>query len=210
MVSLVLCDLSFVQVRIFGEERDVFLREAASGHSTAAYFIAKNIAALPRACLAGLHFAAFFSMLARPVSSFVWVLLIGWGILWGVYGLSMIVCVLVSRSNAALLGVISSLTVAFMCGFSPTLVQGREWGIVGVMQQISYARWSTELWIHVETEPYRNLFFVEEVWEGAFGFTLNRPGVDLTMLVVLGLALRVIAYVGLLLLRWRRGTGRSR
>ena len=33
-------------VRIFGEERDVFLREYAAGHSTGAYFLAKNLAAL--------------------------------------------------------------------------------------------------------------------------------------------------------------------
>ena len=193
-------------VRIFGEERDVFLREAASGHSTFSYFVAKNVATLPRMMLAGLHFAGFFSMLARPSSSFLWLFTLSMGILWGVYGVSFLVSMTVSRANAALLGVISTLSAAFMCGFGPTLVQGREWGVVAIVQELSYARWATEFWLHAETLPYRNLFFVTEVFQGAFGYTLDRPDVDVVMMIVIGLGLRTAAYAGLLLLaRWRGG-----
>ena len=52
-------------VRTFGEERDMFLREHAGGHSTLAYFAAKNVSVLYRLSLAALHFAGTFAMLAK-------------------------------------------------------------------------------------------------------------------------------------------------
>jgi len=52
----------------------------------------------------------------------------------------------------------------------------------------------------------RALFLVEDVSEGVFGYTLNRPFVDVAMMGVIGTGLRASAFVGLLLqARWALG-----
>jgi len=84
-----------------------------------------------------------------------------------------------------------------MNGFGPNLVQGREWGLI-VLQDLSYSRWANELWLHVETAPYRGLFLVEEVTAASFGYTLNRPITDIVVMLLLGIALRAVAF-GLML-----------
>ena len=131
-------------VRTFGEERDVFLRENRRGHSALAYFIAKNLSVMPRLILAALHFGSFFTMLARPTAPFPDLFLMMFLILFGVYGLSTLVSMLVSRQNAALVGVIVCLICACMCGYGPNLNQGRQWGLIAV-QNLSYSRWATEV-----------------------------------------------------------------
>jgi ABC-type multidrug transport system ATPase subunit len=194
-------------VRIFGEERDVFLRENAAGHSTGAYFLAKNLAALGRMALAALHFAAFFTILARPTSDFSIMFTIALGTIFGVVGLAQITSMVVARANAALLGTILALIVACLCGFGPSLKQGREWGFLIFAQDAAYSRWATELWIHSETAEARRLFLVDDVTAETFGFTLRRPGFDVAMLAVIGIVLRVIAFAGLLgIARWAKRT----
>ena len=46
-----------------------------------------------------------------------------------VYGLAAVTSMVVARENAALLGVIVSLIVACLCGYGPSLNQGREWAL---------------------------------------------------------------------------------
>ena len=47
---------------------------------------------------------------------------------------------------------------------------------------------------------------MEEVSQGVFGYTLNRPFVDVAMLGVIGMGLRAAAFAGLLLqARWALG-----
>lgn len=185
-------------VRIFGEEREVFLRENAAHHSAGAYFLAKNLAVLWRMALAALHFSAFFTFLARPTSAFATMFGLSIGTLFGVVGLAEIVSMVVARANAALLGTILALIVACLCGFGPSLKQGREWGFLIIAQDVSYSRWAVELWLNSETDYFRGLYLVDDVTAATFGYTLQRPGVDGAMMAAIGLALRGLAYVGLL------------
>jgi ABC-type multidrug transport system ATPase subunit len=159
-------------VRAFGEERDVYLREVSAHHSGSAYFLAKNVASLYRLTLASLHFAGFFYLVALPTASFDAVMIMVWGMFFGVYGLSFIMSMLVTRANGALLGTIASLIVACLCGYGPSLNQGREWALnlgegqfLGLitLQDMSYSRWANEIWVHAETLPYRDLFFVDAI-----------------------------------------------
>jgi hypothetical protein len=193
-------------VRTFGEERDVFLREAARGHSALAYFSAKNISALYRMALAALHFAATFTMFAMPAAQFHQVLLASTLNLFGVYGMGTLVSMLLSRENAALVGVVVALILSCMCGFGPNLNLGRDWGLI-IVQDLSYTRWMAEFWIHAETLAYRHLFMVKEVTAAAWGYELDRPVVDAVVMVVLGCALRLLAFGGLLWVAWRASKG---
>ena len=142
-------------VRTFGEERDMYLREVSAHHSATAYFLAKNLATLPRLSLAALHFASCFYLVALPSASYASVLVLVWGLFFGVYGLSFMVSMVVSRANGALLGTIASLVLACLCGYGPTLTQAREWSVnlgggnfLGLITLVdmSYSRWASGEW----------------------------------------------------------------
>jgi hypothetical protein len=184
-------------VRTFCEEKDVYTREHDGGHSLLAYYLAKNVAAALRLFLASLHFASIFCLLALPTTPFSTFFLMTLGIFWGVYGLSMALSMIVNRSNAALLAVIGTLVMACMCGYGPNLVQGAKWGITPI-QSSSYSRWATELFMHSETLAYRDLFLVTEVSAFIFGYTMDRPGYDITMMFAISMVQRVVAYIGLI------------
>jgi ABC-type branched-subunit amino acid transport system ATPase component len=189
-------------VRTFGEERDVFMREYEGGHSIAAYFWAKNVSVMYRITLAALHFSGTFAMMARPTSQFGLTFAMVFGLFFGVYGLAMVMSMLVDRANAALLGTIASLIVACMCGFGPNLRQGREWGLI-IVQDMSYSRWANELWMHSETLLYRDNFLVSEITAEIFGYTLDRPNIDIIAMAVIGVSMRVLALVLLVMLTRR-------
>ena len=104
-------------VRTFGEEREVFYREASSGHDRLAYYLAKSAAMLPRLTAGAFHFASIFHFLATPSMSFETLFVCVWMQFYAVYGLAALTSMLVARENAALLGVITSLIAACMCGF---------------------------------------------------------------------------------------------
>lgn len=184
----------------------MFLREYARGHHSLAYFVAKNVSASYRLLLAALHFAACFTFFALPAAYFHEIAVMTALAMWGVYGLGMVVSMAVSRENAALVGVIVALIIACMCGFGPNLNLGREWGLI-VIQELSYSRWMTEFWLDAETSAYRDMFMVEEVTASAWGYTLNRKAVDGVVMVVLGLALRLAAFGGLVMVARRAAKG---
>lgn len=48
-------------VKVFGEEKVVYWREASAGHSPSAYYIGKTVAALPRIIISSFHFAGMSS-----------------------------------------------------------------------------------------------------------------------------------------------------
>ena len=55
-----------------------------------------------------------------------------------------------------------------------------------------------QLWVHIETLPYRPLFMVQEVQQEFFGYDLDRPVLDLCVMVLVGLAYRAVAYLAML------------
>ena len=179
-------------VKIFGEEREVYFREASAGHNRFAYYTAKSLAVLPRLTLGAFHFVSIFHFLARPATGFELLFINVWCQYFCVYGLSAITSMLVKRENAALLGVIISLIAACLNGYGPNLKQGREWGLI-VLQDLSFARWANEAWFHTETFPYRAHFMVQEVSAGVWGYTLDRFGIDITLMIFIGFAYRVVA-----------------
>ncbi len=179
-------------VKIFGEEREVYFREASAGHNRFAYYTAKSLAVLPRLTLGAFHFVSIFHFLARPSTGFELLFINVWCQYFCVYGLSAITSMLVRRENAALLGVIISLIAACLNGYGPNLKQGREWGLI-FLQDLSFARWANEAWFHTETYAYRTHFMVQDVSAGVWGYTVDRFGVDITLMIFIGFAYRVVA-----------------
>lgn len=57
-------------MKAFGEDRVVYWRESASGHSRLAYFIGVATAQIYRIALNALHFTMLFHILAKPTIGF--------------------------------------------------------------------------------------------------------------------------------------------
>jgi succinate dehydrogenase hydrophobic anchor subunit len=181
-------------VKTFGEERDVYYREASSGHNKLAYYIAKTVSMFYRFTSGAFHFAAVFHVFASPSMPFTIFFVIVICQYYAVYGLAAITSMVVKRENSALLGVIASLVAGCLCGFGPSLAQRRGYHLDWI-QHISYARWASEAWFHYETLPYRDLYMVAEVSAPLFGYTLDRFGLDIAMMLVIGTAYRAVAFV---------------
>ena len=181
-------------VKIFGEERDIYFREASSGHNTLSYYLGKSFAVTFRMVVGAFHFTSIFHLLASPAQGYftlLWLVLCQY---FCIYGLAAITSMLVERENSALLGVICGLIVSCLNGYGPNLHQGAQWHL-GWLQQISFSRWAAEGFFHAETLPYRNHFMVTEVSAGIWGYTLDRFGLDVFMMILLGLVERAVAYV---------------
>jgi hypothetical protein len=184
-------------VLTFGEERLIFLREAAAGHNILAYYIGKSLSVFYRLSLAAVHFTGVFMLLARPTSSFGEVLLIVWVQFLAVYGQAACISMLVKREQAALLAVIASLILGTLCGYGPTLTQFDDWHLSWLLD-LSYSRWAVEAWFDAETRAYRSLYMVAEVSAPSFGYTLDRFGTDMGAVVAIAVGYRLIAYPMLL------------
>lgn len=107
-------------VKVFGEEKTIFWRETAAGHSPSAYYIGKTIAAIPRIFLSAFHFAAIYQFLALPTfPNFSTVFAIILGTFQGIYGMSAFVSALVSRENGNIASIILAIFAAVFCGKFP-------------------------------------------------------------------------------------------
>lgn len=176
-------------VKVFGEHMVIFWREASSGYNRISYYIAQNLAVLPRIVMGALHFSCWFQLLSvsyNPLSHmFVNVLLI----FYAVYGLAAIVSMLVPRRDAPLLAVVVCLIAAVLNGYVHMLPKQ--------LNYFSYAYWSHEAIFTGETEHYLTINQVKV----AADFThivRGRRGLDYALMFIIGTIYRVQG-LGLLL-----------
>ncbi|KAJ3194623.1 hypothetical protein HDU67_004660, partial [Dinochytrium kinnereticum] len=115
-------------VTVFGEERTVYWREAASGHNKFSYYTGKTISAIYRLSISSLHFTAIYYFLAKPATpldlQFVLVLLN----FFCVYGVAAVISMVVRREKAPLIAVIVGLFMAVFCGFGLSLTSAAKGG----------------------------------------------------------------------------------
>ncbi|KAI4266860.1 MAG: hypothetical protein L6R38_008512, partial [Xanthoria sp. 2 TBL-2021] len=117
-------------VKIFGEEKLVYAREAASGHNRFAYYLGKVLSTFPRMLLANLHFTALFMLLATPRIDWVSAFAANFLYFYAIYGLASILSMLCKREDGPLLAVMASLIVGILNGMSPNLSQVEEWHLL--------------------------------------------------------------------------------
>ena len=180
-------------VKIFSEEKQVFIRESAVGHSPSAYYIGKIFGSIPRIMLSALHFASLYMFLARPQIEFGILYLIILFQFWGVYGLSTIISVLVKRENGSLMAVILSLVAAIFCGYGPPLHDAKKWGILFIWE-ISFNKWATEAMLNESYAPYKDVFDIEKSAANGL-WTLGQTSKDIGMMFLLGFIHRIIGFV---------------
>ncbi|KAI9348737.1 hypothetical protein DFJ73DRAFT_796357 [Zopfochytrium polystomum] len=176
-------------VKVFGEEKSVYFREAASGHGRFAYYVGKTLASIYRILLASGHFSAVFYLLCRPTLSAGMQFLLVFLNFYVVYGVSAITSMLVPRTDAPLLSVIVGLILAVFCGFGPSLDETTRWAF-----GVSGNRWAAEAqfveWIRPYGDVYNN-----GVSAGVYGYQLDETTRAVLAMVVLGVVYRVIGFV---------------
>ena len=180
-------------VKVFSEERTVYFREAAAGHSKLAYFAGKNLSTIVRMIVSSLHYTALLHVLARPMLSFMNVYLIVLLNFYCVYGLCAIVSMIVEREEATLVGTVASLITAAANGFAPTLAVVSGWGMTWLWD-LSFSRWTTEVGVTQSVDVYSTVYRLDSN-SLTYGYTLDRVAFDFAMAIVIGVVWRGVAFL---------------
>ncbi|KAH9828028.1 ABC transporter, ABC-G family, WBC-type [Teratosphaeria destructans] len=186
---------------VFGEEKLMYHREFAAGHSRSAYYVGKLLSTLPRIALTSLHYTVFLGILATPLMSFWKMYAVDLGYFWGIYGLASVVSMLVKRQDGPLIAVLASLVIGVLGGVAPPLKQVKVWRMEWFWR-MSPGVWFTESYFTENITPLGYLYRVD-VAADATGFTLDQYALDLSMLFVIGVVYRVVAFVLLFVSRRR-------
>lgn len=184
-------------VRMFSEEMLLHRREAEAGHSRLAYFMAKVICVLPRMLIACMHFSTIVHLLAMPVIPWIIAFLANLAYFWCIYGMASMVSMVAKREDAPLLATMVSLILGILCGAAPSLAQVSRWGAVWLWR-MSPGVWLTELYFGELVRPFGYLYQTDMA-ASAVGLALDWTWRNFGVLMAIGVAYRLIAYVGLFL-----------
>ncbi|KAJ3344621.1 hypothetical protein HDU83_005006 [Entophlyctis luteolus] len=179
-------------VKIFGEEKQMFWREAAAGHGAFAYYLGKTLSTPFRMILISIHFAGCFLYFAKPAIAPELFLVIVFLQFYGVYGLSCVVSLIARRENASILAVLLCLVFAVFCGYGPSLNDAKNNGYL-FLYELSFNKWASEANYSAMIAVYRNVFDIDTL-AASWGYTLDRVSFDLVMCAVLGTFTRVLGF----------------
>lgn len=162
---------------VFGEEKLIYWRETASGHSRSAYYVGKLLSTLPRIALSSLHFTIFLSVLATPLISFTEMYAANLMYFWCVYGLASCVAMVVKRENGPLLASLGSLIIGVLGGVAPPLSKVKGWHLEWFWR-LSPGVWFTEAYFSQNIMPLAYLYKVDLAAESV-GYTLDQYHLDI-------------------------------
>lgn len=180
-------------VKIFGEEREFYLKNASNGHSSLAYFVAKQVASLYRIFLAAFHYSAAYVLVAKPILPFYTLLPVITLLYYGVFGVCTLVSVVSKRENAMLFAVILSFLSGSLSGYGPTFAQAGSYG-ASTFYMLSYNFWSCEALFN-ETIAKYDTIYDSSIVSKLYGYTTGRTSVDLIITLSIGCGWRVIGFV---------------
>lgn len=162
---------------VFGEEKLMYWRETASGHSRSAYYIGKLLSTLMRIALSSLHFTVFLGVLATPLISFPKMYAANLAYFWCIYGLASIISMFVKRENGPLLAVLASLIIGVLGGVAPPLSKVKSWHMEWFWR-LSPGVWFTEAYFSENLLPLGYLYRVDFAAKSV-GFTLDQYAMDI-------------------------------
>jgi ABC-type transport system involved in multi-copper enzyme maturation permease subunit len=180
-------------VRTFGNEKEVYWREASSGASRLAYYLGKAIADIPYIAIMSLLFMSPMVIIApwrapmEGLYAYTFILMLF------MTSLAYLLSGLTDRpENAALTGVIVAVLANLFGGFVPMIGSSGEW---------AYTHWAQRALVALELKEGRDMtqaqfnVLVDKEWENA------DYGQDLGILLGFSLALHVAAFTALALRR---------
>ncbi|KAK4545666.1 hypothetical protein LTR36_002619 [Oleoguttula mirabilis] len=182
---------------VFGEEKLMYYRETASGHSRSAYYVGKLLSTLVRIAISSLHFTVFLGILATPLISFQMMYAANMMYFWCIYGLASVISMVVKREDGPLLAVLASLVIGVLGGVAPPLSKVKEWHMEWFWR-LSPGVWFTEAYFTENVTPLGYLYQLP-LASKAVGFTLGQYGLDIAVLFLIGAVYRIIAYFCLIM-----------
>ncbi|KAL8992341.1 MAG: hypothetical protein Q9169_007174 [Polycauliona sp. 2 TL-2023] len=191
-------------VKIFGEEKLIYSREASSGHNRLAYYLGKVISTFPRMFVACLHFTALFMLLATPRITWGSAFLANLLYFYTIYGLASIVSMLTRREDGPLLAVMASLIVGILNGMSPNLSQVADWHMLWFWR-ILPGTWLAEAYFDKNVGVLGSLYAIEHASDST-GYRLGKFGWDCCVLLIIGTVYRILAFLAMRFLN-QRGKG---
>lgn len=162
---------------VYGEEKMMYYRETASGHSRSAYYVGKLLSTLVRIGLSSLHFTVFFGILATPLISFQMMYAANMMYFWCIYGLASVVSMIVKREDGPLLAVLASLVIGVLGGVAPPLSKVKDWHMEWFWR-LSPGVWFTEAYFTENLTPLGYLYQLP-LASKSVGFTLEQYGLDI-------------------------------
>ncbi len=192
-------------VKVFGEEKLMYTREASSGHNRFAYYLGKVLSTLPRIILSNLHFTIPFMYLATPRISWGAAFIANLLYFYCIYGLASCISMVSKREDGPLLATMTGLVVAILSGVKPSLHEVARWHMTWLWRS-SPGTWLSEAYFTENVMPWAYLYQIDLAASGT-GYTLGYWGLDLGMLFLLGTTYRVIAFGALRLFNRSTGSG---
>ena len=180
-------------VKIFGEEKSIYIRESSSGHNRFAYYIGKVLSTIPRMIIASIHFTVFFMLLTTPKISWGAAFVANFLYFYCIYGLASCISMVTRRDDGPLIATMASLIVGIISDVSPTLKTVGEWDMTWLWRS-SPGIWLSEAYFTENITPFAYIFQIDQAAEQS-GFTFRRFPMDLLMLLALGTFYRVLAFV---------------
>ncbi|KAG4440935.1 hypothetical protein IFR05_003564 [Cadophora sp. M221] len=187
-------------VKIFGEEKLVYWREAAAGHNRFAYYIGKVLSTFPRMILANFHFTTLFMLLTTPRITYLSSFVANIFYFYCIYGLASVISMITRREDGPLLAVMMSLIVGVLNGMSPSLKKVRLWKVIWIWRA-SPGTWLSEAYFSESVTPLEYLYQVD-IARMNLGYHLGEFGKDLLVLFAIGTVYRLLAFLGLRFM-WR-------
>lgn len=179
-------------VKVFGEEKLMFYREAAAGHNRFAYYTGKVVSTIPRIILAAVHFTTLFQLLCTPqmdwLSQYVVVLLY----FYCIYGLAGCVSMVTRREDGPLLAVMASLIVGTLSGMAPTLHDVKTWHLEWLWRA-SPGTWASEAIFDKNVGVWSEIYNVQQSADYV-GYNLGSFSIDCIVLLAIGTIYRVLAF----------------
>jgi len=182
-------------VKIFGEEKLIYMREASSGHNRFAYYIGKMLSTFPRMIIANFHFTVLFMLLATPKISRGAAFIANLLYFYCIYGLASCISMITRREDGPLIATMASLVVGIISGTSPSLQTVRGWHMTWLWRA-SPGTWLSEGYFTENVVPYGYLYQIDQA-ANRTGYHFNRFSLDMLMLFAIGSICRVLAFVGL-------------
>ncbi|KAK5050821.1 hypothetical protein LTR84_003380 [Exophiala bonariae] len=164
-------------VKVFGDEKQIYWREAAAGHNRYAYYIGKVLSTFIRMTLSCLHFSVFLGVLATPLMSFSSIFASNILYFYCIYGFSSCISMATKREDGPLLAVMGSLILGILGGAAPPLSKVKSWHMAWLWR-MSPGTWFTEIWFTQNVAPLDYLYITDLAAE-ATGFSFNHVALDM-------------------------------